>query len=418
MRILFVTNYYPPCDYGWGYMQLCEEVADGLAARGHEIAVLTSTYRHGEDPPRPYEVHRLLTIEPDWYSGRSAAWQFFVGRRAREKRAIDHLEQLVSSFRPSTMCIWHDLCMSRGLLYAIETTLRVPVAYYLAAPMPEVGDEYIQYWSDRATRSLAAPLKALLARVALAALEAEGRPHELKYENAMCVSAHIHKRLTSRSLVGAGSQIIYNGVSLDEFEPSRFPGQKHSEGRLRALVAGRICSEKGVHTAVAALGILRARQAAQGVYLTILGDGPADYVENLRRRVHEYGLDAQVSFRSPVPREEMPRMLAGHDVLLLPSEYPEPLARSMQEGMAMGLLVIGTNTGGSGELLVDGETGLVFDPGDADGLAEQFFRAVDDPALCDRLARNAYHMIRERFGIDRTIGKVEQYLAQLAEGAE
>lgn len=66
MKILFIANYYPPSRYGWGYMQRCKEVADGLAARGHEIAVLTSTQRNGPEVVRPYPVHRLLNIEPDW----------------------------------------------------------------------------------------------------------------------------------------------------------------------------------------------------------------------------------------------------------------------------------------------------------------------------------------------------------------
>ncbi len=59
MRILFITNYFPPSNYGWVYMQLCEEVAEGLADRGHELAVLTSTqspsyssYPYWSDPPQ------------------------------------------------------------------------------------------------------------------------------------------------------------------------------------------------------------------------------------------------------------------------------------------------------------------------------------------------------------------------------
>lgn len=39
MSILFINNHYPPSNHGWGYMQLCK-VADGLAAKGHEMTAL------------------------------------------------------------------------------------------------------------------------------------------------------------------------------------------------------------------------------------------------------------------------------------------------------------------------------------------------------------------------------------------
>ncbi|TMC57253.1 MAG: glycosyl transferase family 1, partial [Chloroflexi bacterium] len=44
MRLLFLSNFYPPHHFG-GYEELCAEVAEGLRARGHTVAVLTS--RHG-----------------------------------------------------------------------------------------------------------------------------------------------------------------------------------------------------------------------------------------------------------------------------------------------------------------------------------------------------------------------------------
>ena len=47
MRILFLSNFYPPVSRG-GYEQWCQEVADGLVARGHEVTVLTSDYRRSE----------------------------------------------------------------------------------------------------------------------------------------------------------------------------------------------------------------------------------------------------------------------------------------------------------------------------------------------------------------------------------
>jgi len=113
----------------------------------------------------------------------------------------------------------------------------------------------------------------------------------------------------------------------------------------------------------------------------------------------------------------MPKVLQEHDILILPSEYPEPLARSMQEGMAMGLLVIGTTTGGSGELLVHEKTGLVFEPANPSSLARQLERVKEQPELAARLTEAGRQRIVEEFSIERTIEQIEQYLSRLVRGA-
>jgi len=88
MKVLFISNFYPPSKQGLGYMQLCEEVADGLAARGHSVAVLTSTDLDGDEQERPYPVYRQLEIDPDWINGQSTSRQFFFERRRKEALAL------------------------------------------------------------------------------------------------------------------------------------------------------------------------------------------------------------------------------------------------------------------------------------------------------------------------------------------
>lgn len=411
MRILFITNYYPPSRYGWGYMQLCEEVADGLAARGHEIAVLTSTQRDGPEIDRPYPVYRLLTIEPDWHSGRSAAWQFFVGRRSRERQAVAYLQRLVADFRPQVIFVWHAIGLPRVLLQAVEQTPGVVTAYYLAGYLPELPDEYIAYWQAAPVRRSARLLKRPLAQLALAMLRREGKPIHLQYEHVICVSDYVRRRLVSQGLIPANAVVIHNGVDFSVFAPDTGPSWR-SLDVWSCLVAGRVTPEKGIHTVIKAFALLP-EPIRQRYRLTILGDGPADYVAALQSRVLEKGLADVVKFQPPVPRSEMADVLRRHHVLLLPSEYAEPIARSMQEAMAMGLLVIGTVTGGSGELLEHERTGLVFEAGDPRSLARQLERTVGDPALAARLAAAGQARVRESFDIEQTIGKIEAYLSDL-----
>ncbi len=410
MRILFLTNYYPPCQYGWGYMQLCEEVVNGLSAKGHTVIVLTSTYRHGDEVPRTYPVHRLLHIEPDWHNGRSAAWQFFMGRRQREKQAITHLRQLVAEFCPEIIFVWHAIGLPRLLLQTAEQIPGITVAYYLAGYLPELRDEYITYWQAESVRPIARLLKCALAKLALRLLEREGKPVDLKYKNVICVSDYVRSRLLSKGLISKETVVIHNGVDCSLFVPNGHNGAGAELGSLHCLVAGHIKPEKGVHTVIEALGCLKAQNNANKVTLTILGDGPPDYLDSLQRKVLANHLQDIVSFLQAVPREQMPGVLGHYNTLILPSEYDEPLARAMQEAMAMGLLVIGTTTGGSGELLVHQKTGLVFEAGNPQSLAMQLSWAMKEPELIAGLVQAGRREIEKNFNIQGTVERVEDYL--------
>ncbi len=415
MRILFITNYYPPCQYGWGYMQLCEEVANGLFAREHAVAVLTSTYCDGDAIIHPYPVYRCLRLDPDWHIGRSAAWQFFVDRRERELQDIAYLRQVVAEFRPDVIFVWQAEGLCRVLLQVAEQLPGVAVAYYLADYMFEVPDEYIVFWQVRPVHWTAKLLKRPLKLIALYMLAREGKPILLKHEHIICVSDYVRRRFVAQGLVSENAAVIHNGVDLTRFSSNGHTRLPFSSG-LRCLIAGRVVGDKGIHTVIDALAELRSQPSFSKIALTILGDGPADYGAYLRTKIFDHSLQDRVELRSPVAREQMPQVLADYNTLILPSEYAEPLARAMQEAMAMGLLVIGTTTGGSGELLVHERTGLAFEPGNPKSLAAQLARALNEPDLAVRLAKAGRQTVIECFNIQRTIEQVERYLLGLVEG--
>jgi glycogen synthase len=413
MRILVITSYFPPSRLGWGYMQLCEEVTDGLATRGHHLAVLTSTARDGSEIERRYPVHRLLEIDPDWNAKQSAAWQFFAERRSREGRALAHLQQVCASLQPDIIFIWDAIGLPRALLLAAERYAPATTVYYFANYLPELPDEYLAYWQREPATTIGKLTKGALGRVALAQLRREGKPVPLQYRHTICVSQYLRQRFVSKGLIPESAVVIHNGVDLAIFSTPRSDFSALPAKPLRCLVAGRVVPDKGIHTVIEAFGLLSQRDETRGqVSLTILGDGLADYLHTLRQRVAALGLEALVQFMAPVQRAQMPEILAQHDALLLPSEYAEPIARSMQEAMAMGLLVIGTITGGSGELLRHEQNGLVFPPADVPALATQVARAATTPGLRARLASQGQQDVRARFDIRMTVEKIEDYLTE------
>jgi glycogen synthase len=410
MRILFVSNFYPPSQYGLGYMQLCEEVADGLANRGHSIAVLTSTYSDGKEPLRSYPVYRLLPIDPDFDNGGPIAQQFFLGRRSREKQAVANLCRLVAEFIPDILFVWHAIGLPKIMLKEAESWERPMVVYYLADYQAEIGDEYMEYWKRQSYQSLAVLTKGPLSVLARSMLSREGKPIHLQYQHAICVSGYVRQRLVSGGFIPESSIVIHNGVDLSQFNFKETQLDRQLTSTLRFIVAGRIIPNKGIHTIIDAFVLLSERPEIEKMSLTILGDGQAEYIESLKRKILEHGLEKFIQFQASVPRDAMPDVLSRYDGLILASEYDEPLARAIQEAMAMELLVVGTVTGGSGELLVNERTGLVFQAGDPHSLAAQLIKAVREPDLVNRLREAGRREVEENFTIQGTVIRVEEYL--------
>jgi glycogen synthase len=413
MRILFINNYYTPCRYGWGYRQLCEEVVDGLSDRGHDVMVLTSTDIHGKEVKRPYPVHRLLEIEPDWENGKFAPLQFFVGRQEREMVAIAHLSRLIGEFRPDIIFVWHTIGIPRIIIQEAQRLMDGRIAFYFADYQPELKDEYIAYWQGVPDNLVARALKKPVANLALNKLAKEGKPVNIDYDHVACVSRYVRDRLVSQNLISEKAVVIHNGVNLEDFVGNGRPRFQNRNDTIHSLVAGRMAALKGVHTVIKGLGMLTKQRPNHNLRLTLLGDGEPGYMHKLHQLVQKYSLTNIVTFRKPVPRSQMPNILNTHDVLVLSSEYDEPLARASQEGMAMGLMVIGTLTGGSGELLVHDETGLVFEAGNPKSLAEQFARLLDEPGFAALLAQNGYQAIQDHFNMGRMVVEVEDYLHKL-----
>jgi glycosyltransferase involved in cell wall biosynthesis len=174
---------------------------------------------------------------------------------------------------------------------------------------------------------------------------------------------------------------------------------------------------KGVHTAIEAMARLVNKRRINQITLTLVGSGHPDYEEFLRDLVERERLHDFVIFHKSVPKDQMPVILQQFDVLIFPSIYEEPLARTTQEAMAAGLVVVGTTTGGTKEILRDGETGFTFAPEDPDALAEQVTRLITDPDLRHLLAQAGRQTVLENFTLDRMVQQIEDYLLNCFAGS-
>lgn len=404
MRILFLSNFFPPARPG-GYTQWCHEVTERLAERGHTVGVLTSRHERAKARPREPNIYRLLHLEGDLNYYQPV--RFFAQWKKQHRENLVFLEHTVKDFAPDLIFVWGMWALSKVLPALAEQLLPGRVVYYLSDYWPSALDMHTAYWQSPAQRWPMQVSKRVLSKVAMSMLAKEGQP-VLKLEHVICVSVRVRDLLVEAGLPIQHARIIHGGTDVE-----RFPGVRkrdYRSGHLKLLYAGQLVHHKGVHTAIEAMATLVNKRRINQITLTLVGSGHPDYEAFLRGLVERESLHDFVTFDKPVSKDKMPAILQQFDVLIFPSIYEEPLARITQEAMASGLVVVGTTTGGTQEILRDGETGFTFAPEDSDGLAEQVTRLILDPDLCCRLAEAGRQTVLENFTLDKMVKKIEAYL--------
>ncbi|HSH00904.1 MAG TPA: glycosyltransferase family 4 protein [Anaerolineae bacterium] len=408
MRLLFVSAFYPPHIVG-GWEQLVSDINQKLQNRGHDTQALTSRYGLAQ-AEMASTVWRCLHLESDIYHykpGQIVKYPWHV------KQNLDYTRQVVAQFKPDVVFVHVMWNLSWGVPWLLEQSCPGRVVYYVANDWPTADDPHTAYWQNHAARS---PWRGYLKKLAAwgpqKMVDFYKRKFRLEFRRVLCVSHAIKNHLSAHSQIDDENlYVVNNGVEIDLFAPRpSWHQQQKAKDHLTLLYAGSLNDHKGVHTAIEAMAQLVAGEAEQSVTLTIAGAGHIDYEARLRKLVAEYKLEERVTFLGRVPRTEIPTIMQAHDVLLLPSTWEEPLSRVMQEGMACGLLVIGTLTGGTGELLVEGETGLSFAPHDADGLAAQIRRVIGDDDFYWGMAQKGYEEVVSHFNMTRMIDEIEMHL--------
>jgi glycosyltransferase involved in cell wall biosynthesis len=404
MRILFLSNFYPPARPG-GYTQWCSEVAERLAERGHTIGVLTSRHELEKAPAHERNIYRLLHLEGDlaYYQ----PLHFFTRWKKQHRENLVLLEQTVKDFNPDLIFVWGMWALSKAVPALAEQLLPGRVVYYLSDYWPSAIDMHSTYWQSPVRHQFMQPAKRALGKVAMSMLARKAQP-DLRFEHVICVSSRVRDLLVEAGLPMQHARIIHGGTDIERFGGIR--RRDDAAGHLKLLYAGQLVRHKGVHTAIQAMAELVHKRKLNQITLTLVGSGHPDYEVFLRDLVARERLQDVVRFHEPVSRGQMPALLLQFDVLIFPSIYEEPLARMTQEAMASGLVVIGTTTGGTKEILRDGETGLTFAPEDANGLAEQVARIVLDPDLRCQLAEAGHQTVLESFTLDKMVKEIEAYL--------
>jgi len=208
-----------------------------------------------------------------------------------------------------------------------------------------------------------------------------------KYVDAFVALSEFQLRLMTRA--GIPRELLH-------VKPNFFPGNPHVvawEKRDDAVVfVGRISSEKGVKT------LIRAWQAwGDAPELRIVGDGPL--LSEIKALVEKYRLNVRFVGRL-VPAKVLEEISRAR-LLILPSEWFEGFPMVIREAFAYGTPVAVSNIGALGEIVEDGVTGVLFNPGDHSSLVEVVESIWRRQGHLGKMAGAAREIFEQRYSEDK-----------------
>lgn len=198
--------------------------------------------------------------------------------------------------------------------------------------------------------------------------------------------------------------VIPNGVDTVKYQP-RTPDPKvrrelgAKDQEILVALVGRFDPMKGQLETIKAAKIVL--EKFNNVHFALVGDDTANeasirpLMAELKKQL---GIDNKVTFHPA--RTDMPQVMNAIDIFLLPS-YEENFSNVLLEAMASGVACIGTNSGGTPEMIDHEETGLLVKPEDEKSLAEGILRLLKDPELRKRLAAAARKKAETTFDLKK-----------------
>ena len=374
MKVLIVSGIWPP-DVG-GPATHAPQAAAHLVGRGHSVDVLTTA---DSSPGREsYPVHTVARSLPTPL--RHARVSAEVARLARRADVV-YAASMVTRTAVGTALARTPLVIK----------LSGDVAYERALRRGSYSGSLEEFQHASGARL------SLLRKTRTAALR--------RAEHVVCPSEFL-----SRLAIGWG--VPPDRVSVLPNPAPELPElAQRDELRKRYGVEGPTLAFAGRLTAAKSLDVaLTALAEVDGVSLLIAGDG--EQRRALEQCAHQLGLNGRARFLGRQPSLGVLELLCAADAAVLSSSW-ENFPHTVVEALAVGTPVISTAVGGVGEVVRDGENGLLVPPRDPDALAAAVRRFFTDEQLRERMRAAAAGSV-DAYSPERVFGRLETILLSAA----
>ena len=220
-----------------------------------------------------------------------------------------------------------------------------------------------------------------------------------------------NRRVLERLAPDAHVEVVRSGVDPAMFAAADSPSRG---GEFRICCIARLAPEKGQEHLLHALAELA--RAGRPASCAIIGSGQER--RRLERLSSSLGL-TRVVFHGSTSSQGVREILAGSDAMVLPSmrlpnRRTEGLPVALVEAMSMGVPVVASRVAGTPELVRDGETGLLVEPGCVPQLARAIERLMDDPARARRMGREGRQLIEREHDLARSASRLATLFAGTA----
>jgi glycosyltransferase involved in cell wall biosynthesis len=230
-------------------------------------------------------------------------------------------------------------------------------------------------------------------------------------DRVLAISEVVKDALVSLGVKESKVSMVHNGILMGDKKADL------SRDEVRASwgvpphaplvgMVGRLVDWKGPDYFIAAAAAVAA--GLPETRFMLVGDavfGEKSYVDDLKAMVEAHGLHDKVVFTGF--RDDVGEIMASMDLLVHASVLPEPFGLVIIEAMAQGLPVVATRGGGVGEIVDDGETGILVPPRDAGAMAEAISMLLADPARAKSMGEAGRRTVAERFDLRDKVKEME-----------
>ncbi len=426
MRILYVVHGFPP-DTWAGTEVYTLELARGMQARGHAVAVATRAPPKDDDDPD-------WNVDEETFDGlrvhriRRRVGKLPIAETFRPEAAVAAYFQILDRERPDVVHVQHVLHLSVDLVPATRT-LGIPCVvtlndYWALCSRVQLlrpdgvrcernqGMGCFPCVKDKDPRLVplakaAGPVVQPVAAALDAAFRKPGRPRPDGKRNRIARfarswldlserNAYVLGRLAQADLLVAPSAFLRERfLETGFFDPGKIVHSdygtrvgteiraKRPSKVVRFAFVGSLVEHKGIATLVEAARYLDPARAELGIHGAFR---PED--DDFHARLEALAHGGPVRFRGPFEHDRIGEIHRDVDVLVVPSLWFENSPLTIHEAFLHGTPVVASGIGGMKELVRDGVDGFHARPGDAEHLASVLRRFVDDPSLAGRLAKN------------------------------
>ena len=193
--------------------------------------------------------------------------------------------------------------------------------------------------------------------------------------------------------------VVYNGFNISKVCHEN----ESDDGIFRICLLGRIFRGKGQLELVRAVGLLPEADREKCEVHFIGYEKDKEYLNELRDEIDKYNIKDKVYFHGYISNAY--EVIRNYNCICVCSTM-EAFGRTTVEGMLNGCVVIGADTGGTNEIIVDKETGLIYEHGNAGDLAQKISFCINNHEAYKRIANNGSQYAQKTFSLDETCKKI------------